>query len=108
MSGAAFVVIEERRCLGSDGHLNTLLVGFRAVGVRVVAVDVGSVGPPSRFAWVALDACGTTPTAGGVDPASAVDAIVAGLVRGDRVAVLLESPMAFPVPGDWQALGKAR
>jgi hypothetical protein len=44
--------------LDMDGRPHAVLVGFPAVGVRVVAVDVGSVGPPSRFAWVALDAHG--------------------------------------------------
>lgn len=62
--------------LGSDGRLTSVVVGFRAVGVRVVAVDVGSVGPPPRFAWMALDAYGSQPAAGGVDPGSAVDATV--------------------------------
>jgi hypothetical protein len=28
------------------------------MGTRVVAVDIGSVRPPSKFAWAALDAPG--------------------------------------------------
>jgi hypothetical protein len=93
---------------GMDVPHVVVVVGFRAVGVRVVAVDVGSVGPPSRFAWVALDVEGSEPAVGGVDPGSAVDAVVAGLAGGGQVAVLLESPMAIPVPDRWQGLGKAR
>ena len=77
-----------RRCPDTDGRLRAVLVGSQVVGVRVVAVDVGSVGPPSRFAWVALDAQEAEPDADGVDPGSAVDAVIAGLARGDQVAVL--------------------
>ncbi|GAA2583114.1 hypothetical protein GCM10010435_71090 [Winogradskya consettensis] len=76
--------------------------------VCVVAVDVGSVRPPSRFAWVALDTRGAEPIGAGIDPATAVDAVAAALTRGDQVALLLEAPMAVPVPDRWEDLGKAR
>jgi len=44
----------------------------------VVAVDVGSVGPSSKFAWAAFDAPGRDPMAAGTDPETAVSAFVAG------------------------------
>lgn len=83
--------------------------------MRVVAVDVGAVGSgkrPSRFAWAAVDAPRPIPVAEGNDPEMAVDAVLAGLRSGRRVALLLEAPVSIPVPAvrsdQWSQLGKAR
>jgi hypothetical protein len=82
------------------------------MGVCVVAVDVGSVRPPSKFAWAAFDAAGRDLVNSGTDPESAVPAVVPGLLVGAQAALLLEAPMSVPVPGDqpdaWHGLGKAR
>lgn len=80
--------------------------------VRVVAVDVGSVRPPSKFAWAAFDAPGRTAAAEGDNPETAVFALLAGLRENRQAALLLESPMSVPVPpvqdDCWRALGAAR
>lgn len=82
------------------------------MGTRLVAVDIGSVRPPSKFAWVAFDAPGRDPVKDGADPESAVSALVPGLLAGAQAVLLLEAPMSVPVPGSqpgaWRGLGKAR
>jgi hypothetical protein len=82
------------------------------MGVCVVLVDIGSVRPPSKFAWAAIDAPGRDLVDSGMDPGSAVSALVPGLLAGARAALLLEAPMSVPVPGGrpdaWPGLGKAR
>lgn len=79
---------------------------------RVVAVDIGSVGPPSKFAWAPFDAPGRDLVKEGADPESAVSALVPGLLAGTQAVLLLEAPMSVPVPGGqpgaWRGLGKAR
>jgi hypothetical protein len=78
----------------------------------VVAVDIGSVVPPSKFAWAAFDVPGRDLVTGGEDPESAVSALVPGLLAGAQAVLLLEAPMSVPVPGGqpgtWHGLGKAR
>jgi hypothetical protein len=82
------------------------------MGTRVVSVDIGSVRPPSKFAWAAFDAPGRDLVEDGVDPESAVSALVPGLLAGTQAVLLLEAPMSVPVPGgqpgEWRGLGKAR
>jgi hypothetical protein len=82
------------------------------MGARVVAVDIGSVRPPSKFAWAAFDLPGRGVVDEGTDPQSAVSALVPGLLAGAPAAVLLEAPMSVPVPGGrldaWRELGRAR
>jgi hypothetical protein len=79
---------------------------------RIVAVDVGSIAPPSRFAWAALDAPEKDIVARGSDPDTAASALLAGLRAERKAALLLESPLAVPVPtvveDGWRLLGKAR
>ncbi len=70
------------------------------MGIRVVAVDVGSVGPSSKFAWAAFDAPGRDLIAAGTDPKTTVSALAPGLLAGDQAALLLEAPMSVPVPDD--------
>lgn len=80
--------------------------------IRVVAVDVGSVKRPSRFAWAAFDTPQRSAVAGGQDPESAVQAVLHGLRSGHRVALLFEAPVSIPVPpvqhDQWSLLGRAR
>jgi hypothetical protein len=82
------------------------------MGTRVVAVDIGSVRPPSKFAWAAFDAPGRDAVDEGTHPQSAVSALVPGLLTGAQAALVLEAPMSVPVPGGrqdaWHELGKAR
>jgi hypothetical protein len=82
------------------------------MGVCVVAVDIGSVRPPSRFAWAAFDAPGRDLVNSGTNPESAVSALVPGLLAGAQATLLLEEPMSVPVPGGqldaWRGLGQAR
>jgi hypothetical protein len=82
------------------------------MGVWVVAVDIGSVRPPSRFAWAAFEAPGRDLVNSGTSPESAVSALVPGLLAGAQAALLPEAPMSVPVPGGqpdaWRGLGKAR
>jgi len=82
------------------------------MGVCVVAVDIGSVRPPSKFAWAAFDAPRRVLVNSGTNPESAVSALVPGLLAGAQAALLLEAPMSVPVPGGqpdaWRGLGKAR
>jgi hypothetical protein len=82
------------------------------MGVCVMAVDIGSVRPPSNFAWAAFDAPGRDLVSSGTDPESAVSALVPGLRAGTQAALLLEAPMSVPVPDGqpdaWHGLGKAR
>jgi hypothetical protein len=79
---------------------------------RVVAVDIGSVGPPSKFAWAGFDAPGREVVAVGDDPGTAVSALLSGLTEAGRAVLLLESPMSVPVPkggpDSWRLLGRAR
>ena len=82
------------------------------MGIRVVAVDIGSVGQSSKFAWAAFDAPGRDLIADGTDPETAVGELAPGLLAGAQAALLLEAPMSVPVPdaqpGAWRRLGKAR
>jgi hypothetical protein len=82
------------------------------MGVCVVAVDIGSVRPPSNFAWAAFDAPGRDLVGSGTDPESAVSGLVPGLRADTRAALLMEAPMSVPVPNGqpdaWRGLGKAR
>ena len=82
------------------------------MGTRVVAVEIGSVKPPSKFAWAAFDAPGRDLVKHGEDPETAVSELADGLLAGDQMALLLEAPMAVPVPGGtpdaWRMLGMAR
>jgi hypothetical protein len=82
------------------------------MGTRVVAVDIGSVASPSKFAWAAFDAPGRGLVDSGEDPESAVSALVPGLLASAQAVLLLEAPMSVPVPGaqpdTWHGLGKAR
>jgi hypothetical protein len=79
---------------------------------RVVAVDIGSVKPPSKFAWAAFDAPVRETIAEGDDPEAAVSSLLAGLGENRQGALLLESPVSVPVPpaqrNHWRSLGKAR
>jgi len=68
------------------------------MGTRVVAVDIGSIGPPSKFAWVAFDAPGSELVKDGADPESAVSAPMPDLIVGAQAVLLLEAPMSVPVP----------
>jgi hypothetical protein len=69
------------------------------MGIRVVAVDIGSVGSSSMmFAWAAFDAPGRDLIADGTDPETAVSALAPGLLAGAQAALLLEAPMSVPVP----------
>lgn len=78
-------------------------------GVRVVAVDVGSVRTGS-FAWAAVEGAGAGETLAGhgSDPATAVGAVTAALAGGAAAVLALEAPMSVPVPEDWTLLGKGR
>lgn len=82
------------------------------MATRVVAVDIGSVRPPSKFVWAAFDAPGRDVIGTGEDPGTAVSVLASGLFAGALAALLLEAPMAVPVPGReldvWRGLGKAR
>jgi hypothetical protein len=82
------------------------------VGTRVLAVDIGSVGPSSKFAWAAFDAPERDLIADGTDPETAVSELAPGLLAGAQAALLLEASMSVPVPdgrpGAWRRLGKAR
>jgi hypothetical protein len=68
------------------------------MSIRVVAVDIGSVGPSSKFAWAAFDAPGRDLIADGTDPETAVSALASGLLAGAQAALLLEAPMSVPGP----------
>ena len=52
------------------------------MGIGVVAVDIGSVGPSSTFAWAAFDAPDRQVIAAGTDPETAVSALAPGLLSG--------------------------
>jgi hypothetical protein len=82
------------------------------MSVRVVAVDIGSIRPPSNFAWAAFDAPGRAVAAEGDSPETAVSALLAGFQEDRQVALLLESPVSVPVPpvqhDSWRTLGAAR
>jgi hypothetical protein len=52
------------------------------MSIRVVAVDIGSVGPSSKFARAAFDAPGRDLIADGTDPETAVSALASGLLAG--------------------------
>jgi hypothetical protein len=82
------------------------------MGTRVVAVDIGSVRPPSKFGWAAFDAPGRDLIKTGEDPETAVSMLAPGLLAGGPAALLVEAPMTVPVPGAepdaWRGLGKAR
>jgi hypothetical protein len=77
-------------------------------GIGVVAVDIGSVGPSSKFAWAAFDAPQRQVMAAGTDPQTAVWALAPGLLSGARAALVLEAPMSVPVPDGQLAAGTGR
>src|SRR5258708_8237409 len=108
-AGIRVPLLLARGRVGGGGEPGSLIV---AMGIRVVAVDVGSVGPPSKFGWAAYDVPGREVLMSGDDPQTAVSALVAGLAWGGQAVLLLESPLSVPVPaGDeegWRLLGKAR
>jgi hypothetical protein len=60
------------------------------MGIRVVAVDIGSVGPSSKFAWAAFDAPQRQVMAAGTNPQTAVWARAPGLLSGAGAALVLE------------------
>ena len=79
---------------------------------RVVGVDVGSVAL-GRFAWAAIDLPGPSLSGQGTDPETAMTTLAAALGAGGRGALVLEAPMAVPVPpadraDAWRDLGRAR
>jgi hypothetical protein len=82
------------------------------MGTHVMAIDIGSVRPPSKFAWTTFDAPGRNLINTGEDPEEAVRVLASALRQGTQAALLLEAPMAVPVPGGeldaWRRLGKAR
>jgi hypothetical protein len=84
---------------------------MQVMGIRVVTVEVGSVGAPSKFAWVGFDAPAREVLMSGNDPQTAVSALVAGLAWGGQAVLLWESPLSVPVPPGqeegWRMLGKA-
>jgi hypothetical protein len=92
--------------LGSSG------VSLLSMRIRMVAADIGSVRPPSKFAWAAFDSPDPDVIADGTDPEAALSVLAQGLLAGVQSALLLEAPMAVPVPGngrdEWRSLGKAR
>src|SRR5260221_14174406 len=51
---------------------------IQAMGIRVVAVDVGSVGPPSKFGWAAYDVPPPEAVMPGEGPQTGGSARVAG------------------------------
>jgi hypothetical protein len=53
------------------------------MGTRVVAVDIGSVRPPSTFAWAAFDAPGRGVIKIGDNPETAVSMLASSLLAGD-------------------------
>ncbi|WP_131975157.1 hypothetical protein [Actinomadura sp. 6K520] len=77
-----------------------------------MAVDIGSVKAPSKFAWAAFDVPVQDSIAEGEDPSSAMERLAAGLADDRQAVLLLESPMSVPVPDaddtGWHWLGKAR
>lgn len=78
----------------------------------MVGVDIGSVRPPSKFAWASVDASEAGLLSCGDDPEGAVQALVGPLARGGQAALVVEAPMAVPVPREgsegWRHLGQAR
>lgn len=90
------------------------------MGLRVVAVDVGSVRPvaSSKFGWAAYDMPGGPidqvvgypgiEVAVGRDPGGVVGCVLEGLKQHDFVALGLECPLVLPVPSAWEELGKGR
>ncbi len=83
---------------------------MQVMGIRVVAVDAGSVGAPSAFAWAGFDAPARQVLLSGNDPQTAVSALVGGLAWGGRAVLLWETPLPVPVPPaqeGWRMPGKA-
>jgi hypothetical protein len=82
------------------------------MGTCVVAVDIGAVGPPSKFAWARFNAPDREAAAAGDNPQSAVSELAADLANGEQAVLVLEAPMSVPVPtghgAAWRMLGKAR
>lgn len=78
----------------------------------MVAVDIGSVKSPSKFAWAAFDVPCQDPVAEGDDPNSAMECLAVGFADNRQAVLLLEAPMSVPVPDaddtGWRSLGKAR
>jgi DNA-binding FadR family transcriptional regulator len=54
----------------------------------VVAVDIGSVRSPSKFAWAGFDAPGRDLVNTGEDPETAVSMLAPGLLAGGQAALL--------------------
>ncbi|MEY9908934.1 hypothetical protein ABIA35_005168 [Catenulispora sp. MAP12-49] len=79
--------------------------------MRVVGVDVGSV-KQSNFAWAVVDSPERAVVSCGDDPEGAVQALVQSLTEDSRAVLVVEAPMAVPVPAPdidgWQWLGRAR
>ncbi len=78
---------------------------------RVIVADIGSVSRPFKFAWAAVDLSHPEPVGCGDDPGNCVDALLDAIGSESRVALLLEAPMAVPVPSaetGWSGLGRAR
>src|SRR5260221_6768613 len=84
---------------------------IQAMGIRVVAVDVGSVGPPSKFGWAAYDVPAREVLMSGDDSQTAGSALIAGVAWGGQAGPALESPASGPgADGDeegWRPSGKA-
>lgn len=93
------------------------------MGLRVVAVDAGSVRPVKKskfgkFGWAAWAMPGGPPDqvvghsgtemAVGRDPGGVVRCVLEGLKQHDLVALGVECPLMLPVPSAWEELGKAR
>jgi hypothetical protein len=76
------------------------------MGIRVVAVDIGSLGSSSESAWAVFDDPRCALIVNGIDPEAAVSALTPGLLAGGQVALLLE-PVSVPVP-DSQPVGVAQ
>ena len=85
------------------------------MGVHVVAVDIGSVGQSSKFAWAAFDAPGRDLIADGTDPETAVSGWCPACWRVSRPRCCwrrrcrCRSLMASPVRGaGWGRRGRER
>src|ERR1700760_2823493 len=80
--------------------------------IGVVAVDIGSVRPPPKFAWAQGEVPGSVLTDSGNHPGAAIRALATSLAAGTPTALLLEAPMSVPVPAgaddSWVTLGRAR
>lgn len=104
--------VQSGPCVGVQSGTRLDKGGGVLMGIRVVAVDVGSV--RSNFAWAGLDLPGRQPVgAGGTEPEGAAVAVLSALTTGARVALGFEAPIVLPVSpvdqaGGWKTLGQAR